>query len=118
MNEERIDFSPLDPTRDRARFDSTVRSISARAAGALAARRARSNPVSELARWRRPVLAAAAVALLFCGGVLIGVRTPAQVPESGSIAEAIGVPSLLAEGLQAGELPTPADLFVAFEGLQ
>ena len=118
MNDERIDFSALDPTRDRARFDSTVKSISARAAGELAARRARFSPVSELARWRRPVLAAAAVALLICGGVLIGIRTTAQVAESGGIAEAMGVPSLLAEGLQAGELPTPADLFVAFEGLQ
>jgi len=62
MNDDRIDFSPIDPSRDRERWKRTIESIAARAAAAPGAPRPLS---AQLAAWTGPALAlAAGVALL------------------------------------------------------
>ena len=109
-----IDFSPVDPTADPEHFDRLVESIIARAADELAARRVRSNPVLQIAAWRRPMLAAAAVVAVIAGTVLARVQVPIT-DETDGIAEAVGVPVELAQWLWDGTVPSTADLFGVFE---
>jgi hypothetical protein len=112
-----IDFSPVDPTADPEQFEQLVESIIARAADELAARRLRSNPVLQIAAWRRPMLAAAAVVAVVAGTVLAQMRVPytAAMDETDGIAEAVGVPVELAQWLWDGTVPSTADLFGVFE---
>ena len=118
MDDDRIDLAALDPTRDEAHFDRLVDSIMERAADQLAERRAASSPLMQLIQWRRPMLAAAAMIAMVSVGVLWQVQSPEPVEESTGVAEAIGVPSLLAQGIRNNELPTTAELFEAFQGMQ
>ncbi len=112
-----IDFSPVDPTADPERFDQLVESIIARAADELAARRMQANPVLQIAAWRRPMLAAAAVVAVIAGTVLTQVRVPETMAtaETDGIAEAVGLPVELAQWLWDGTVPSTADLFGVFE---
>ena len=118
MDDDRIDLSALDPTQDEAHFDRLVDSIMERAADQLAERRAASSPLMQLVQWRRPMLAAAAVIAMVSVGVLWQVQRPEVVEESTGVAEALGVPTLLAQGIRDNELPTTAELFAAFQGIQ
>jgi hypothetical protein len=59
-DQQAIDLSSLDPTRDPEHFNEIVASITAEAADELA-RRAHPTPIIAVARWTRPMLAAAAV---------------------------------------------------------
>ncbi len=118
MDDDRIDLSAFDPTRDEAHFDRLVDSIMVRAADQLAERRASSSPLMQLVQWRRPMLAAAAVIAMVSVGVLWQVQSPGLEEETTGVAEAIGVPSLLAQGIRNNELPTTAELFEAFQGKQ
>jgi len=118
MDDDRIDLSELDPTRDEAHFDRLVGSIMERAADQLAERRASSSPLMQLVQWRRPMLAAAAVLAMVSVGVLWRVQSPDLVEETTGVAEAIGVPSLLAQGIRTNEMPTAAELFEALQGVQ
>jgi hypothetical protein len=64
MNEQDpIDLSPLDPMRDRARWDGVMAATLARVDAVLAERERRHDPLTLIATWRRPVLLAASVAL-------------------------------------------------------
>ncbi len=109
-----IDLSPLDPTRDAEHFEQVVSAITARAADELA-RRARATPIIELARWRRPMLAAAAVLAIISLTVMSRLELPDTNAEATTgVAEALGVPSELAQWMWTDELPTTADLFLAF----
>jgi hypothetical protein len=67
MDDERLDFSTLDPSRDELRWARTIDRV---AAQALADRRQRLSIEHQLLRWARPVLAvaAAACALAWAGG--------------------------------------------------
>jgi hypothetical protein len=58
MDDDRIDFSPLDPSRDARRFEALVGAVTERA---LASRRRAATVSGQLAAWWRPALAAAAV---------------------------------------------------------
>lgn len=121
MDDDRIDFSSLDPTRDLDRFDRLVGSIMEQSGDELAHRRATSNPLMQLVNWKRPMLAAAAVIAMVSVGVLFGVEGSSGVEyaeESTGIAEAIGVPTLLAQGIRNNDMPTTAELFEAFQGGQ
>jgi hypothetical protein len=63
MNEDdRIDLSPLDATRDPGRWEARVEATLARLDPVLAARR-RQDPLTLIAQWSRPVIAASALAL-------------------------------------------------------
>lgn len=118
MDDDRIDLSALDPTRDESHFNALVASIMDRAADQLAERRAARSPLTQLVQWRRPMLAAAAVIAMVSVGVLWRVQRPEGDDESTGVAEAMGVPTLLAQGIRDNELPTTAELFAAFQGIQ
>lgn len=67
MNDTPIDFSSLDPTRNRARWDARIEFV---ARGAAASRRKRTTIEGQLLAWSRPMLAiAASVALVGSIGV-------------------------------------------------
>jgi heme/copper-type cytochrome/quinol oxidase subunit 2 len=112
-----IDFSSVDPTADPERFDQLVEAVIAQAADELAARRMQANPVLQIAAWRRPMLAAAAVVAVIAGTVLTQVRVPESIstPETDGIAEAVGIPVELAQWLWDGTVPSTTDLFGVFE---
>jgi|GEM_PF-1633969 len=121
MDDDRIDFSALDPTRDQARFDGLVGSIVDQAADELDRRRVSNSPLNLLVQWRRPMLAAAAVIAIVSVGVLLRVDTVNNADyaaETAGIAEAIGVPTLLAQGVRQNDMPTTAELFDAFQEIQ
>ncbi len=116
MSEDRIDFSPLDPTRDPERFDGIVRSITAEAERELARRRARTSVVGQLGLWWKPLLAAAAVAGIVALGALARYGSPATTVEAEiGIAEAIGMPEQVAIWVRSDEAPSPAELLVELE---
>lgn len=86
MDDERLDLSALDPSRDSARWDRLVTSIAERAAGK---RREQLTMTHQLMVWARPVLAiAAALALVsWCGAWAHGTThtapaTRVEQPES------------------------------------
>jgi hypothetical protein len=116
MTDDRLDLTPLDPTVDGDRFGRIVSAIMERAVDELEARRSRASALAQLVTWRKPMLAAAAILLLLCGGVLFRVRVPeatSQVEYEG-IAEAIGVPTVLAQGMRSDQLPSTAELLFGF----
>jgi hypothetical protein len=58
MNDDRIDFSALDPSRDAGRWEALADAVAGRA---LRERRRSKTVAGQLAAWWRPALAAAAV---------------------------------------------------------
>ena len=115
MDDDRIDLSPLDQTRDRAKFESAIQAIQAAAAPELMSRRDRSSPLAQLVQLRRPMLAAASVAAIVSAGVLMKVQIPEASASTDGVAEALGVPSVLALGVQDERVPSLSELFAAFE---
>ena len=61
MRDDKIDLSPLDPSRDTQRWNQLMDSIARRA---IEARERRSSPVYQLLAWARPAAVAAVVAAL------------------------------------------------------
>lgn len=119
MDPERLDLSPLDPSRrDPARWDRLVRAIMAAAGPELERRAAIVGPVIWLARFARPALAAAALIALASAAVLhAGTRSvvsPAVAPAG--VAEALAVPSPVAAWLAGNRSPTTSDVLAAVEG--
>ena len=125
--ENRLDLSALDPRRDEERFERSVRSIAARLAPTLAARRARKPDLwTLLAAWQRPVLAAAAVlavalvaALMRLGPLAapgssnavsahsrVASPKPAATRQPSTLLEAAGVPAAVAEWAETGTAPS------------
>jgi len=115
MHEDHFDLSSLDPTLDRERFEGTVRSIMAVAAPGLVSRRERSSLLAQLVQLRKPMLAAASIAAIVSAGVLVRVQIPEPATSTDGVAEALGVPSVLALGVQQERVPTLSELFAAFE---
>lgn len=71
FGDDPIDFSPLDPTLDRARFEARVQGIAARAA-----RQVGAGVEESLLRFGRPALAiAASMALAAWGPSLLAAHT-------------------------------------------
>lgn len=110
-------WTPLDPTRDPARWESMVRGIVDRAAPILAGYAAR-GPAEWLVAWVRPTLAAAAVvAALALGALVAGGRGPAA--ENGAAAiglgDALGYPAPVTAWVSTGETPIIEELVVAME---
>jgi hypothetical protein len=117
MTDDRLDLSPLDPTRDSVGFDRVVGRIMDRAALPLARRRARATAIGQITTWWKPMLAVAAAVVLAAVGVLTQVEpaaATAQVQEA-SLAEAMGIPSTLVGWMSSEETPTAAQVFSAFE---
>lgn len=109
MSEDRVDLSHLAPPDSEV----LVRAIEARTAGLLAERRARPT-IIQLAVWWRPVAAAALlVAIASTIALTLEPRTVtsplATAPnpvERRELAQALGVPSLLATSLSRESPPT------------
>ncbi len=116
-NDNPINFASIDPTADPVEFDRRVEALVARAATELAARRVRSNPILQLALWRRPMLAAAAVVAVVSATILTQVQVPQTIApiETDGIAEAVGIPQQLAQWIWNDSLPSTADLYMAFQ---
>jgi hypothetical protein len=80
MDEQKIDLSVLDPSREPERWEKLIRSVARRA---LAARRRRLTVGYQLLAWARPALAiAAAAALVSWAGNLASPGPTATVAES------------------------------------
>jgi hypothetical protein len=116
MTDERIDFSPLDPTVDDARFEAIVDTIGAAAESELARRRARASVVGQVGLWWKPLLAAAAITGIISVGALLRFQPdPSAELEDVGIAEAIGMPDPVAEWVRSDEVPTISELILAME---
>lgn len=118
MNDDRIDFGSLDPLRDSERVERALRKIALRAAPLLAARRTPRTAFQQVARWRRPMLAAAAVIMIASVSALLrfgGSSTESTPP---TVAEVVGVPSTLAGWVRSDSLPTPGEIVVSLETTQ
>ncbi len=116
MTDDRIDFSPLDPSRDPQRFERIVNEISERAAPALAARRAEGYVLGQVTRWWKQLLTAAAITGIVSVSTLARVEPPQPLESTEiGIAEAIGVPGGVADWLWSDEEPTAEELLLALE---
>jgi hypothetical protein len=116
MDDERIDFSRLDPTADSERFEGLVDSIVEAAAPELARRRAQASVVGQVGLWWRPLLAAAAIAGIISIGALLSYDTPSPTTDTEmGIAEAIGVPVQIAEWVRSEGVPTTEELLFGLE---
>lgn len=120
MDDDRLDLSPLDPTRDADRFARAVGRIMAGAAPGLARRRARATPIGAVVRLWRPTLALAAALAIAAVGVLANVQdaTAATEPESTGVAEALGIPTSMSAWMQTGGTPTAGQVFEALQEAQ
>jgi len=118
MNDDRIDFSRLDPSRDPVRYALAVRHIMDRAALPLAARRTRTTTIGQVTRWWRPMLALAAALAIAAIGVLTQVTPATPAAREPGVAEALGIPTVVATWMTTGETPTGAQVFAAFEEVQ
>jgi hypothetical protein len=109
MDPDRIDFMPL-ALQNRERL---VAAILERAALGAAPR----GPLSVVAAWARPTLAAAAaVAALSLVALRPGAATPEPAAPS-TVVEALDVPSPVADWLAEGRGPREGDLLVALDEL-
>jgi hypothetical protein len=108
MTDDRFDFSSLDPTADRLRFDAEVASI---VSGVIAGHAVMipRTVFAPIARWRVPALAAAAVIAVASALVLSRDLAAASVAST-ELAEAIGVPSALAPWLESADVPRVGEL--------
>jgi predicted NBD/HSP70 family sugar kinase len=70
---EPIDLSPLDPERDPRRWAKVADTVRLRMEAALLQRTREPDPFAVLTVWARPILAAAAVALLVLGSAAVWV---------------------------------------------
>ena len=108
MNDQPIDFSPLDPTRDTARFDAVAGAISRNAMQARAYRAAtRYDVFAQLTSWSRPALIAAAVVLAVAAALLVRSRNGAPARTTvASATDVLGIPQPLMELLGSSRTPT------------
>lgn len=80
MSDQRIDFSSLDPSRNRQRWEARIATIANRA---TENRRRRLTIAGQLVAWSRPVLAIAA-GLAIVGSVslaAVGKQTRTNLPD-------------------------------------
>ena len=119
MNDDRIDFSAVDPIKDEVHFERLISSIVRDAAPELALRRGRLTVVAQVGQWWRPLMAAAAVIIVVSLGILWqlggnGGASSMVATESG-IEEMLGVPAQVASWIRSDQLPTTSDLLETIE---
>jgi hypothetical protein len=108
MDERRLDLSALDPARDPARWRALVGATLARVDDVLLHRR--QDPLALIAGWRRPLLAAAAAALL----VLVPVEVALERRET-RVKPVRGLVAVSTAWAQEGRAPTGAELLRAMD---
>ena len=120
MNDERLNFDALDPTRD----PSIEQRVSAIAADAMRARHVRGGRavapradfVADLSTWMRPALAAAVLIALVSTAALLReatVGSSAATPRGASAAEILGIPPSLISLTRSSEPPSVTQLAAA-----
>lgn len=108
MDERRLDLSALDPERDPGRWRAVFDGTLARVDGVLMHRR--EDALTLIAGWRRPLLAAAAAAVL----MLVPVEIALERRESR--AETVrGLVAASTAWAQEGRAPTGAELLRAMK---
>ena len=108
LHDNPIDWSPLDPARDAARFTAITGAI-ARDAMSARARRRRAAPdlVAELAGWARPALIAAAIVLAVAIPTLARIgRTGSPASSVASATDVMGIPHELMDLLRSPRTPS------------
>ena len=114
MEPQRVDLSPLDPSRDQVGYERLIRRILAAAEPELARRAGQASPIALVAGWARPTLAAAAIiAVVALGALKTSERGQPRPTES--MVETLGVPAPAADWLEDGREPTASDLVLAME---
>jgi hypothetical protein len=108
MDERRVDLSALDPARDPARWRGVVDATLARVDDVLLHRR--QDPLALIAGWRRPLLAAAATALL----LLVPVEIALERRETRANTVR-GLVAASAAWVHEGRAPTGAELLRAMD---
>jgi len=116
MNDDPLDLSPIDPTRDTERFEQMVAAIRFRSEAVFVRRRRRPTILDGVAGWWTPALAAAAV-IAAASAVSWIVALPASAQQS-VLAEATGVPAAVADWAQTDATPSPGELLVSLGGTQ
>ena len=107
-DERRLKLDPLDPERDPARWRAVLDATMARVDGVLQHRR--DDALALIAGWRRPLLAAAAAALL----VLVPVEIALERRETR--AETVrGLVAASTAWAREGRAPTGAELLRAMD---
>lgn len=116
MDPERIDLSPLDPAADQLAYERFVRRIMDAAGPELARRAGEAGPLTLVAAWARPTLAAASIIAALAAGAILATDRPdsAATPE-GTVVDALGVPQPAAGWLEDGREPDAGDLVLAME---
>ncbi|HYJ79926.1 MAG TPA: hypothetical protein VEW03_10015 [Longimicrobiaceae bacterium] len=110
LHPEPIDLSPLDPRRDRERWERMVARI---VRGAVAPRTA----WTVLAAWQRPALAAAALVAALSAGAMWWVADGRTSAPTDTLVEALEVPRPVADWIVEGRAPDGGDLYVALDEL-
>ncbi|HEY3449704.1 MAG TPA: hypothetical protein VGK67_25340 [Myxococcales bacterium] len=107
-DDDRLDLSALDPTRDALRFERMARSLAAKA---VEQHSPQADPLSFAVRWWRPALAlAASLALLAWAPSLLGAS-----PSSSSSQATAADPSTTLLSWASGEGPSSAvDVLATF----
>jgi hypothetical protein len=115
MNDESVDLSALDPTRDSARFNATVRAIASAAMDARSGRAIKRPDVfTHLASWSLPALLAAGLVLSVAIPALMSARTRSSTnAQRASATEVLGIPRELTELLSSRRPVSLADLHAA-----
>lgn len=109
---EPIDLSPLDPERDPARWAMMADAVRLRIDAALLQRTREPDPFAVLSGWARPILAAAAVALLMLGSAAVRLgSTP--VPRA---SEARRLAYLAESSVVHGRIPTGGQVMQVIMG--
>jgi len=112
MTDDRLDLSPLDPSRDEVRWRWLGATIRNRAAAELARRAGRAGVLSTVGHWAWPAAAAAALVAVLSGGALALVHPPATTEH---VVQAFDLEEPVSAWLEQGRAPTTDDLVLALE---
>lgn len=112
MRDERLDLSPLDPTRDEVGWRRLATSINMRARPELSRRSGRDGVLGAVGHWAWPMLAAASIIAAVSGGALALVHPPEA---SSHVVQAFDLEDPVRTWLEDGRAPTTDDLLLALE---
>jgi hypothetical protein len=112
-----LDLSPLDPSRNAARWERLIGRIMENARPELARRATDAGVLSLLGNWAWPTLAAAGLAALLSGAALALTRHPARGAENtDGIVHFLGIAEPVAIWLDTERAPTSEDVMLLVEG--
>jgi hypothetical protein len=117
MDNEKLDLSILDPTRDALRWERLIKRITHEAQPELARRVSQGGVLSLLGHWAWPTLAAACMAAVVSGAALALTRERVQAAEStDGVVHFLGIAEPVAVWLDTDRSPTKEDVILLVEG--